>query len=174
MFASLRELPNDAVCNELQSPVGKLTIIASSKALCSLLWDTESNAKEYEEIINNLKKSKSNHILNKTIRQLNEYFSGNRKEFDIPFFLNGTNFQKKAWKQLSKIPYGETISYGEQAKRMGDIKKARAVGGANGRNPISIIIPCHRVIGKSGDLTGFGGGLDNKKYLLDLEQGLIH
>ena len=90
--------------------------------------------------------------------------------FDIPLCGHGTPFQKQVWKELSKIPYGQTISYGEQAKRLGDKNKARAVGLANGCNPISIIVPCHRVIGCKGHLTGFAGGLESKKYLIDLER----
>ena len=109
-----------------------------------------------------------------TQKQLKEYFSMKRKIFDLPLVLNGTEFQKKAWKQLLKIHYGKTISYGEQAERIGDAKKARAVGAANARNPISIVVPCHRIIAKNGDLTGFGGGLDNKKFLINLEQQIPH
>ena len=102
-------------------------------------------------------------------RQLEEYFAGTRKEFDLPLHLSGTDFQVQVLKELQQIPYGETTSYGEIAKRIGRPKAMRAVGAANGRNPIPIIIPCHRVIGSSGDLTGFGGGLDTKEALLRLE-----
>lgn len=102
-------------------------------------------------------------------KQLGEYFKGKRQKFDVKLAPDGTPFQLAAWRQLRKIPYGKTISYGEQAKRMGNPKASRAVGGANGKNPISIIVPCHRVIGASGKLTGFGGGLPKKKKLLDLE-----
>lgn len=101
--------------------------------------------------------------------QLTEYFAGERKEFDLPMALQGTEFQLLVLKELSRIPYGETVSYGEIAQRIGRPKAVRAVGAANGRNPIPIIIPCHRVIGSSGDLTGFGGGLDTKTELLRLE-----
>jgi methylated-DNA-[protein]-cysteine S-methyltransferase len=102
-------------------------------------------------------------------RQLEEYFSGIRKEFELPLHLSGTEFQVQVLEELQKIPYGETTSYGDIAKRIGRPKAMRAVGAANGRNPIPIIIPCHRVIGSSGDLTGFGGGLDTKEALLRLE-----
>jgi methylated-DNA-[protein]-cysteine S-methyltransferase len=102
-------------------------------------------------------------------RQLEEYFAGSRKEFDLPLHLSGTEFQVLVLKELQQIPYGETTSYGDIAKRIGRPKAMRAVGAANGRNPIPIIIPCHRVIGSSGDLTGFGGGLDTKEALLRLE-----
>jgi methylated-DNA-[protein]-cysteine S-methyltransferase len=116
-----------------------------------------------------LKYSKTHPMILLVQKQLREYFAGQRIYFSVPLVIAGTIFQKKAWEQLLSIPYGETISYGEQAKRLGDLKKARAVGAANGKNPISIIIPCHRVIGKNGNLTGFGGGLKNKQYLIELE-----
>ncbi|HCY83780.1 MAG TPA: cysteine methyltransferase [Desulfobacteraceae bacterium] len=103
-------------------------------------------------------------------QQLGEYFSGSRTRFDLDLTLSGTDFQKQVWEKLRHIPYGQTISYGELAKRVGNPKASRAVGLANGKNPIPIIIPCHRVIGKNGKLTGFGGGLDVKAYLLELEQ----
>ncbi|MCP4494344.1 MAG: methylated-DNA--[protein]-cysteine S-methyltransferase [Gammaproteobacteria bacterium] len=99
-------------------------------------------------------------------------FSGKRKVFDLPLVINGTHFQTQAWQQLLKIPYGQTITYGEQAKRMGDKNKARAVGMANGYNPISIVIPCHRVIGSNGKLVGFGGGIERKALLLQLERAI--
>jgi methylated-DNA-[protein]-cysteine S-methyltransferase len=102
-------------------------------------------------------------------RQLDAYFKGRLEEFDLDLAPEGTPFQLRVWGELRKIPYGETISYGELARRVGNPKASRAVGAANGRNPISIVVPCHRVIGSSGSLTGFGGGLDRKRTLLDLE-----
>ena len=102
-------------------------------------------------------------------QQLSEYFDGKRREFDIPLSLEGTKFQLSVWHELREIPYGTTVSYGEVAKRIDNPKAVRAVGAANGRNPIPIIVPCHRVIGSHGDLTGFGGGLDTKEALLRLE-----
>jgi methylated-DNA-[protein]-cysteine S-methyltransferase len=103
------------------------------------------------------------------ISQLNEYFAGERHDFDLPLRLSGTEFQLLVLEELQRIPYGETTSYGDIAERIGRPKAMRAVGAANGRNPIPIIVPCHRVIGRSGDLTGFGGGLDTKEALLRLE-----
>jgi methylated-DNA-[protein]-cysteine S-methyltransferase len=103
--------------------------------------------------------------------QLHEYFSGSRREFEVPLDPHGTEFQKEAWLQLRAIPYGTTITYGEQATRMGDRNKSRAVGAANGRNPISIIVPCHRVVGSTGALTGFAGGVGTKSWLLQHERG---
>ncbi len=102
-------------------------------------------------------------------QQLEEYFTGERKNFDLPLHLSGTDFQVQVLQELQRIPYGETTSYGDIARRIGRPKAMRAVGAANGRNPIPIIVPCHRVIGSSGDLTGFGGGLDTKEALLRLE-----
>ena len=102
-------------------------------------------------------------------QQLGEYFSGKRKSFDLPLQFDGTEFQVSVLKALQDIPYGETVSYGEIARRIGKPKAVRAVGAANGRNPLPIVLPCHRVIGSSGDLTGFGGGLDTKEALLRLE-----
>jgi methylated-DNA-[protein]-cysteine S-methyltransferase len=105
-----------------------------------------------------------------TKEQLNEYFHGNRNGFDLPLLMRGTDFQKQVWAELLNIPYGTTISYGELASRIGNAKGSRAVGLANGRNPISVIVPCHRVIGSNGSLTGYGGGLANKLTLLRLEK----
>ncbi|HSX10575.1 MAG TPA: methylated-DNA--[protein]-cysteine S-methyltransferase [Chlamydiales bacterium] len=152
--------------DEMHSPVGKLTLVSSPKGLHAILWDHP----KYEKIIRNLTLSEHDKILVQTKKQLNEYFQGKRKAFDLPLVINGTDFQIQAWDQLLKIPYGTTISYGEQAERMGNKNKARAVGMANGLNPISIVVPCHRVVGSNGHLVGFGGGLDKKAYLLRLEQ----
>ncbi len=102
--------------------------------------------------------------------QLTEYFNGKRREFDLPYFTNGTAFQERVWRALTQIPYGQTISYKQLAATVGNEKACRAVGGANNKNPISIIIPCHRVVGARGDLVGYGGGLDMKAVLLELER----
>jgi len=110
-------------------------------------------------------------ILKKAYKQFDEYFRGKRKVFDLPLNLRGTEFQLKTWKQLQTIPYGQTRSYGQLAEMTGDPKASRAVGMANNKNPISIIVPCHRVIGHDGKLTGYGGGLELKQQLLDLEAG---
>ncbi len=146
----------------IPSPVGEITLIASDEALQAVLFSVAAP---------HATKSVDHPVLKKTARQLQEYFEGSRKDFDLPLAPEGTIFQKKAWSQLLKIPYGKTISYGEQAERLGDSRKARAVGTANSQNPISIIIPCHRVIGKNGALTGYAGGLSVKKFLLEFEQG---
>lgn len=109
-------------------------------------------------------------VIRKCIQELEEFFSGDRKVFTIPYELDGTDFQKRVWKELEKIPYGETISYLELARRLGDEKVIRAAASANGKNKIGIIIPCHRVIGANGSLTGYAGGIENKKLLLELEK----
>jgi methylated-DNA-[protein]-cysteine S-methyltransferase len=109
-------------------------------------------------------------LLRQAAEQLTEYFAGERTEFDVPLAPAGTPFQLAAWTALRSIPYGDTVSYGEQARRLGDPNKSRAVGAANGRNPIPIVVPCHRVVGANGHLTGFGGGIEAKAWLLDHEQ----
>jgi methylated-DNA-[protein]-cysteine S-methyltransferase len=163
-------LPQEATYDELDSPVGNLTIITSPAGLHAILWDIDQETIHYKAAMANLVKDSREKTLIKAKEQLIEYFQGKRTMFDLPLVLNGTDFQMQAWQQLMKIPYAETISYAEQARRVGDKNKARAVGMANGRNPISIIVPCHRVIGSAGHLTGFGGGIERKAYLLNLEK----
>lgn len=109
-------------------------------------------------------------VIQKTVKQLEEYFQGKRTVFELPVCLKGTPFQQKVWAALQTIPYGETRSYGELAAQIGNPKACRAIGGANHRNPVMIVVPCHRVIGADGSLTGFGCGLDAKQYLLELER----
>ena len=153
---------------QINSPIGPLHLAATSKALTAIhhsferLKDWNKNDVIFE--------NKKNIIIEKTILQLTEYFDGKRKKFNIPLELSGTNFQLKAWEPLKKIPYAKTVSYSDQAKLIENPKASRAIGNANNANPISIIVPCHRVIGKSGKLVGYGGGLDRKDYLLELEQ----
>ena len=151
---------------KIQSPVGQLTLVASQQGLSAILWENE---KPNRVRLPEMKEDFENPILLKAQVQLSQYFSGKRKSFDIDLDPMGTNFQKKVWKALEEIPFGETRSYKELAKEIGNLKAVRAVGAANGRNPISIIVPCHRVIGASGKLTGFAGGLENKDILLKLE-----
>jgi methylated-DNA-[protein]-cysteine S-methyltransferase len=169
MLKMMKTLPAGCVLGEMESPVGKLAIIASDEGLRTLVCEKDRKETECEKIIQSLKASSNHPVVARTKTQLAEYFAGKRFKFDIPLILDGTAFQKLAWEQLIAIPYGQTISYGEQARRLGDAKKARAVGGANARNPIAIIVPCHRVIGKNGDLTGFAWGMDMKTFLLELE-----
>jgi len=108
-------------------------------------------------------------LLDRAVRQLDEYFAGERMAFDLPVDVEGSPFQRTVWEGLARIPYGETISYGELARRIGNARAVRAVGLANGRNPVSIVVPCHRVIGADGSMTGYGGGVDRKVFLLALE-----
>lgn len=165
----LQTLPSDTVYDEMHSPVGCLAIFASSKGLHKILWEDEVNLETCKTFLRKLERNAQHKIIIKTKQQLKAYFEGKRTTFDLPLCFNGTPFQIQVWQELCKIPYGQTISYGEQARRLGDKNKARAVGLANGMNPISIIVPCHRVIGSNGQLTGFGGGLKNKALLLQLE-----
>jgi len=152
--------------NKIDSPVGKLMLLASEDKLLEIKF---SSSTENAELSENVEENNELPIFLNTEAQLDEYFRGKRDSFSIPIVLNGTEFQQKVWKQLQSIPYGETISYQQLAKHVGDSKKARAVGNANGKNPIPIIVPCHRVIAKDGSLGGFGGGLPIKRYLLELE-----
>lgn len=164
MFRAFENLPNDAVYDELDSPVGRLAIVASSAGVHAVAWPRAK-----DDLAAVARREPDHAVIAETRKQLREYFAGKRRDFDLPLAPRGTAFQMRAWKELRKIPYGATISYAEQARRVGDERKARAVGTANGSNPISIVVPCHRVIAKSGSLAGFGGGLENKKYLLELE-----
>lgn len=166
----IKFLPTTACYGEMPSPVGKLTIVTSKQGLYAVLWEVDSQNSSCENIIKSFVKAKHDPIIEKTKKQLTEYFQGQRKIFDLPLVLSGTKFQNQVWQQLLKIPYAKTISYGEQAKRLGDKNKARAVGLANGLNPVSIIVPCHRVIGSNGKLVGFAGGLEMKAKLLELER----
>jgi len=111
--------------------------------------------------------------VNDAITQLEEYFAGSRHDFELPLDLQGTEFQIAAWNALAEIPYGRTASYGQQAASIGRPKAVRAIGGANGRNPVAIVLPCHRIVGADGSLTGFGGGIEVKKWLLDHEQSTL-
>lgn len=162
----------------INSPIGGLRIVASANGVRAVLWpdddvarvpsaelpepSTQPGAQSGEAAVER--------VLDAAHRQLEEYFAGERVEFDVSLDAVGTDFQQAAWEALRTIPFGETVSYGEQAARLGDRNKARAVGAANGKNPISIIVPCHRVVGSNGSLTGFAGGIDTKQWLLAHEQ----
>jgi len=150
------------------TPVGELTLIASATGLRAVIWTTGDEVDRVRvdaPIIDD-----TNPVLVLARQQLQEYFAGERQDFTVPLEPIGTDFQQSAWLVLREIPYGETINYGQQAKQLGDPNKARAVGAANGRNPLSIVVPCHRVVGANGSLTGFGGGIENKAWLLDHER----
>lgn len=147
-----------------KSIVGDLFIVASKDKLRAIMYSFESTIKLYPDLI-----EKENGIHKKTIKQLNEYFNGKREVFDVPYELVGTPFQLKVWNTLAKIKYGKINHYQQIAMKIKNPKAQQAVGMTNGKNPISIIIPCHRVIGKDGSLTGYAGGLDKKEFLLELE-----
>jgi methylated-DNA-[protein]-cysteine S-methyltransferase len=150
----------------IDSPYGPLTLVADDGVLCGL-YMTEQRHRPPEESFG----ARDDTLFAETEEQLEAYFAGELKEFTLELRLNGTPFQRSVWQQLQRIPYGETRSYGELAGTLGNPAASRAVGLANGKNPIGIIVPCHRVVGASGDLTGYGGGLDRKKRLLDFESG---
>ena len=147
------------------SPLGPITLVAHDGGLSALLLE----GSKYESVQGPFGE-RADDEFDDVQTQLEEYFAGTRTEFDLPLRLHGTPFQVEVWEQLRRIPYGETISYGELAKRVDRPEAARAVGSANGQNPIAIVVPCHRVIGADGSLTGFGGGLDWKRWLLAREQ----
>ena len=152
----------------MPSPVGQLTLVARNGKLAAILWETErANRVRLGELV----EVDDSPALLQAERQLNEYFAGTRDRFDLELDFEGTEFQKKVWAALLTIPFGETRSYSQIATQIGSPKAVRAVGAANGRNPISIVAPCHRVIGASGRLTGFAGGLEAKQFLLTLEDG---
>ena len=150
------------------SPVGQLLIAADGEGLRYLLFEA---GRSVVKPVPGWREDRRR--LAETIRQLDAYFSGALRQFDLPLAPEGTGFQQRVWRELLTIPYGHTITYGELAKRIGQPSASRAVGLANGANPISIVIPCHRVIGSTGKLTGYGGGLRNKEWLLGLEQGRL-
>ncbi len=144
------------------SPIGYLKIDIEGNRVCLLEFATDD---EYQGSRAPIK----NELFKDCANQLSAYFSGRLKTFSLPLLIKGTEFQKRVWNELTRIPYGATISYSDLAKKMGNPNSTRAVGAANGQNPISIIIPCHRVIGKTGKLTGYGGGMPKKKWLLEHE-----
>jgi methylated-DNA-[protein]-cysteine S-methyltransferase len=150
---------------QVETPIGTLTVVAADTGIRRILWDGETPPDGAVE--------GTSDILDAAVCQIREYFAGARTTFDLALALVGTPFQRKVWLELGSIPFGSTISYGEQARRVGRPRAARAVGAANGRNPVPVVLPCHRVIGSSGALTGFGGGLDTKRTLLDHEAAVL-
>ena len=153
---------------KIDSPVGELKLVASDKGVAAILWENDNPDRVP---LGPLMVESENPILRETERQLGAYFAGRLKTFTVPLDFKGTAFQRRVWEALLTIPFGETRSYGEIARQIGNPSASRAVGAANGKNPISIIAPCHRVIGSTGKLTGFAGGLEAKERLLGLERG---
>lgn len=151
----------------MPSPVSTLTLVADADALLAILWESDRPGRVR---LAETAAQPDHPVLAEAARQLDAYFAGDLRRFTVPLRFEGTEFQKAVWAALLTIPYGETRSYGAIAAQIGRPDAQRAVGAANGRNPISIIAPCHRVIGSGGSLTGFAGGLEAKRYLLDLER----
>jgi len=147
-----------------KTPIGRLLLHGDERGLAGILFSKNGKAAEPQS---GWRRSSAPFIA--ASHQLAAYFAGELREFDLPLRPAGTPFQLETWRELQRIPYGQTISYGELARRIWRPKASRAVGAANGRNPLPIVVPCHRVIGSDGKLTGFGGGLDTKRYLLELE-----
>jgi methylated-DNA-[protein]-cysteine S-methyltransferase len=150
-----------------ESPIGRLLLTSDGTALTGLYMEPSRKAQSVDGWI----QDEAVAPLSATVRQLTEYFAGARRDFDLPLRLQGTTFQTRVWRELTVIPYGQTWSYGQLAQRIDKPSASRAVGLANGRNPISILVPCHRVIGADGSLTGYGGGLERKRWLL-VHEGL--
>src|SRR5450830_1128941 len=154
------------VWKTMESPVGRLTLVGRGERLAAILWE---NDKPTRVRLGEMTQDVGSAVLLETERQLTQYFAGQRQTFELELDFTGSDFQKRVWAALLTIPFGQTRSYGDIARQLGDIKAVRAVGAANGKNPISIVAPCHRVIGASGELTGFAGGLKAKELLLTLE-----
>ena len=150
----------------VNSPLGVLKLVASEKGLVAILWENDDPRRVR---LGDLVEEPHHPVLVRTEKELREYFARKRRTFSIPLEMRGTRFQRQVWEFLLGIPFGETCTYGDIAKRLGNPAASRAVGGANRRNPISIVVPCHRVVGAAGNLTGFAGGLEAKTYLLKLE-----
>lgn len=156
----------------MESPVGELKLVASERGLCAILWENDDPARVP---LGETTESREHSVLVETEQQLNAYFTGTLRAFSLPLDFVGTEFQKKVWQALLTIPFGETRTYGQIAAQIGRPGAARAVGAANSRNPISIVAPCHRVIGSDGTLTGFAGGMEAKARLLEIERaGVEH
>lgn len=141
------------------SPLGLMRVDANENGICAIWFDPDEHVLE-----------RPNTLTSNAVTQLSEYFAGHRRDFSLPLAAQGTPFQQRVWQTLQTIGYGETSTYGQMARQLGNPNAMRAVGAANGKNPISIVVPCHRVIGANGTLTGYAGGLTRKQYLLDLEQ----
>jgi methylated-DNA-[protein]-cysteine S-methyltransferase len=168
MHATNRIARKAYVSKRIQSPVGTLKLVASNDGLAAILWENDKPGRVRLDVVG---EDDRHPVLLEAERQLGEYFAGQRKSFDLKLDFTGTDFQRKVWSALLTIPYGETRTYGQIARQIGSPNAVRAVGAANGRNPISIVAPCHRVIGSTGELTGFAGGLERKEHLLELEAG---
>ena len=155
-----------------EAPFGVLTVVGSDLGIRYVMFNNDAHPKPLERL--HISETEIHDSVNDAVTQLQEYCDGSRRDFDLPLDLQGTEFQVAAWRALADIPYGHTASYGQQAASIGRPKAVRAIGGANGRNPVAIVLPCHRIVGADGSLTGFGGGIEVKKWLLDHEQSILH
>jgi methylated-DNA-[protein]-cysteine S-methyltransferase len=156
--------PNTTIITSMDSPIGELTLTAVGGSLTGVHMNEQRHTPKLPAGC-----ERDDAGLAHAVEQLQAYFAGELTDFDLPMVMRGTDFQRTVWAELCEIPYGETISYGELARRVGNPKASRAVGLANGRNPLAIVVPCHRVIGADGSLTGYGGGLERKVWLLEHE-----
>ena len=156
----------------IEAPFGVVTVIGSDLGIRFVMFANDAHPKPLEKL--HISDTEIHGSVNDAITQLEEYFAGSRHDFELSLDLQGTEFQVAAWNALADIPYGRTASYGQQAASIGRPKAVRAIGGANGRNPVAIVLPCHRIVGADGSLTGFGGGIEVKKWLLDHEQSMLH
>jgi methylated-DNA-[protein]-cysteine S-methyltransferase len=154
---------------EHPSPVGTLLIAATDQGLSGIYFEEHKHFKGKDGWQKPALQSPAAKHLAQTAKQLDEYFAGKRKEFNVPLDLLGTEFQRSVWQELNDIPFGKSVSYAQHAQKLGNPKALRAVGSAIGKNPVSIIVPCHRVIGSTGNVTGYAGGLERKRFLLALE-----
>ena len=161
----LKQLPRETVWENVASPLGPLIVLASDNGVHAIAF--EGDRTEQAKI--NLPRAVNHPIINAAVEQLAMYFDGTLQVFDLPLDLRGTDFQKRVWKLLLDIPFGETRTYGDLARTLGNAGASQAVGAANGKNPVAIVVPCHRVIGASGHLTGYAGGMEKKKFLLTHE-----
>lgn len=170
-------MPNMIIYKRIKTPVGEMSLGAFGSKICFLEFHMPDRFEEMSRRICKLYEAEfvegTCNVIEKAEKELREYFEVERKEFSVPLVLRGTEFELKIWKQLQKIPYGQVCSYSDMANKINSPKSVRAVGGANHNNPIAIIIPCHRVVGKNGSLVGYGGGMDKKKFLIELERGEI-
>lgn len=165
-------MPPSLTVTRFSTPIGELTLTASDTALTAVYFPTSRHGPPPAERNGWIEDDGTHPVLARARAQLEEYFAGSRTRFDLPLDAAGSVFERRVWDALLAIPFGSTTSYGELARRLGDPRATRAVGAANGKNPIPIIVPCHRVIGADGDLTGFGGGIERKRWLLAHEGAL--
>ena len=159
---TLKKLPGETVWRDVASPLGPLTALASDAGIRAIAFAGERT----ERAKLALPRARAHAVLDEAVQQLTRYFDGTLRRFDLPLDLHGTDFQQRVWASVREIPFGQTRTYGELARALGNAGASQAVGAANGKNPVAIAVPCHRVIGASGKLTGYAGGLDKKAFLL--------